>query len=794
LQLLSVLGTERFLNVVRLIWLDSISTLEKVISSLVLIHDSLGTEEAMKSYFLERSIRISWPFKSSHTLRITRLIQAGIPSDFGLSIDEYSKLLALKSLDQSDKQALGFITAYLNTRNLRLTSTTGVRTQRTSDILKYLVVEHEVPWWVDYTKISTQTLQDHINEFSLKLLSEDPSKWIHDFAQSGHALDIFDQLVQHMNNQQFDRILIAINPNFGSFLVSFNILMSRVSAPFSEYKWRMFVLEYVLKVKGINSADFVKHAFAALSKNASINAEHLRLELRRVATAAIESGEIRFTPIIDMIGHPIEDILTILEFDVEPNETRSFEGVMVHYLKFGAIQVGIYPKFYTYIDFSQELHRTFLQNEAHIRTVIREVLKDRLVRARIVRFESDHFIALLISILFPLTKRTLDKERKSIHHFISDLIGFTNAKVIHDLFYATLFEQSLSAHSETFRTSELLVTFLKKAEDQFQLKSIEKEVSIEIYEMNPTLKEFIIQTFFKSKSKLKLRNRERETDSSVSADTLDDWKKSKMARADSESNKIKDQQGKKSPQVDELEKKENDLDVETFKTKTKDLLTAAEMNEKNRDDHSSEVEKEEKKEKEIAGMPDETDLTDEKSQMDRELEEVPHVELDFEVNLKNAGLVIVWPYLERYFEILEMVSDKKFKSKKAARRAVQLLQYLVTGLDSAPEHELLLNKVLCGVEIATPIPFEIELSDQERNISEQMLKGLLQNWPRLKNTSIEALREGFLVRDGRLIETDDVWQLKVEDKTLDILMDGMPWSFGIIKLPWMSKRLNVEWR
>ena len=98
------------------------------------------------------------------------------------------------------------------------------------------------------------------------------------------------------------------------------------------------------------------------------------------------------------------------------------------------------------------------------------------------------------------------------------------------------------------------------------------------------------------------------------------------------------------------------------------------------------------------------------------------------------------------------------------------------------------------MKIATPIPFEIKLTDREREVSEQMLNGLLQNWPRLKNSSIDALREGFLVRDGRLIETDEVWQLKVEDKTLDILMDAMPWSFGIIKLPWMDKRMMVEWR
>ena len=744
LRLLYILGTERFLNVVKLLWKDSTIRLESVIKSLLIIHESLGMEEALKAYFMERYITISWPLNSDYLLRATRLIQAGIPADFNLSIDEYSKLLALKSLDQSDKQALSFISAYLNTRNFQLASISEIRSQRTSDILKYLIVENEVPWWVDYSKIGTKTVQDQIDEFSLKMLSEDPTKWIHDFVQSGHVLDIFSQLVKHINNQQFDRIILALNPSFGGFIVSFNMLISRISSSYSEDEYRLFVLKYVLNVKNINAANFIKDAFTSLSQNASINAEVLKLELQRAAAAAVESGEIRFRPLVDMLEAPIEAEESILISDVEQNETKSFDGILIHYLRFGSIQVGVYPKFDTYIEFSQNLQRAFLQNETHIRNVIQEELKNRRVRARIIRFESDHFIAALVSMLFPMTRLALAKEGKTLRNFISDLIGLTNAKVIHDLFYATILEQALSAHSQTFSTSDLLEPFIKKAGDQFQLKNIKKEVSIQIYEMSPTIREFVERTIFGGKSNLKLRGEDNETTSPIELERT-----------------------KFNEEGDELELKKADGEEKQGKQVEEQEATADQT----------------EKQKKV-----------EERELNEELEDVPHVELDFEVNLKNAGLVILWPYLERYFELLEMVNNKKFKSKKAARRAVQLLQYLVTGLDSAPEHELLLNKVLCGVEIATPMPFEIELSDQERDISEQMLKGLLQNWPRLKNTSIEALREGFLVRDGRLIETDEVWQLKVEDKTLDILMDSMPWSFGIIKLPWMNKRLNVEWR
>ncbi len=175
------------------------------------------------------------------------------------------------------------------------------------------------------------------------------------------------------------------------------------------------------------------------------------------------------------------------------------------------------------------------------------------------------------------------------------------------------------------------------------------------------------------------------------------------------------------------------------------------------------------------------------------IEETQDVIIDHRVLIRNAGIVIIWPYLTRYFELLDMTEDKNFRTEAEAIRAVHLLQYLATGTTLAPEHELLLNKILCGLKIATPIPREVVLTEKEIEISDKMLKGVLQNWERLKSSSIEALREGFLIRDGYIIEKEKAWELKVEKKTLDILMENMPWGFGTIKLPWMQKRLNVEW-
>lgn len=184
-------------------------------------------------------------------------------------------------------------------------------------------------------------------------------------------------------------------------------------------------------------------------------------------------------------------------------------------------------------------------------------------------------------------------------------------------------------------------------------------------------------------------------------------------------------------------------------------------------------------------------------QIERKKEEIkdliPDITLDIQVNIFNAGLVILWPYIAQLFKMLHLTDKNEFVSPEAEIKAVHILQYAASGLEEAEEHHLLLNKVLCGVKLATPIPFEMELTESDKNLTNQMLKGVLQNWNRLNNTSIEAMRETFLMREGMLDETEKNFQLKVEKKTLDILLESMPWSFGMIKLPWMQKRLLVEW-
>jgi len=125
---------------------------------------------------------------------------------------------------------------------------------------------------------------------------------------------------------------------------------------------------------------------------------------------------------------------------------------------------------------------------------------------------------------------------------------------------------------------------------------------------------------------------------------------------------------------------------------------------------------------------------------------------------------------------------------------VHLLQYIVTGEERTPEYLLSLNKLLCGIHGGVPIVAGIQISAHEKDVIEQMLLGVIGHWSAIGQTSIAGLRETFLVREGRLSFQEDAWQLKVVTSTFDMLLDRLPWSFAIIKFPWMVEALHVSWR
>ena len=160
----------------------------------------------------------------------------------------------------------------------------------------------------------------------------------------------------------------------------------------------------------------------------------------------------------------------------------------------------------------------------------------------------------------------------------------------------------------------------------------------------------------------------------------------------------------------------------------------------------------------------------------------------------NAGQVLVSPYLSRLFEMLGLMKNFKFKDSAAAERGVHILQYLVDENCDAPEYQLVLNKILCGVKTGIPIVRSVSISESERTLVNSLLEGMIQNWKAIGNTSVLGFRQSFLQREGRLQRNEKGWYLLVQARSYDMLLDQLPWSFSLIKQPWMETVIHVEWR
>jgi len=159
----------------------------------------------------------------------------------------------------------------------------------------------------------------------------------------------------------------------------------------------------------------------------------------------------------------------------------------------------------------------------------------------------------------------------------------------------------------------------------------------------------------------------------------------------------------------------------------------------------------------------------------------------------NAGLSLIWPFMGRLFRMLDMVEDKDFRDEPQRMRAVQLMQYIATGRAYNPESDLLLNKIMCGMDIGIPVAPELDISEREEQLVESMMKGVLHNWEKMHGTSIPTFRQSFLQREGRLQWRESFWELIVEKKAYDVLLSTLPWQINMIKYSWMPQPLKVVW-
>lgn len=178
---------------------------------------------------------------------------------------------------------------------------------------------------------------------------------------------------------------------------------------------------------------------------------------------------------------------------------------------------------------------------------------------------------------------------------------------------------------------------------------------------------------------------------------------------------------------------------------------------------------------------------------DRTEAEVKHLAEDG-LFVRHAGLVLLHPFLHAFFKEVKLSKDGRFVNDFAVQRAMLFLQFLAMGDDHFQEYEMVVAKLLCGVPFEDPFDSSQKLSEIEKNTAEELLDDVIRQWEILKNTSSSGLREAFLQRAGKYYVRNDRHYLHVENSSIDMLLDRLPWALGPVKLPWMTHMLNVEWR
>ncbi|CAL2093886.1 conserved protein of unknown function [Tenacibaculum sp. 190524A02b] len=165
---------------------------------------------------------------------------------------------------------------------------------------------------------------------------------------------------------------------------------------------------------------------------------------------------------------------------------------------------------------------------------------------------------------------------------------------------------------------------------------------------------------------------------------------------------------------------------------------------------------------------------------------------DTELYVENVGIILVHPFLKYFFKNLELFDEEK-KELINPVKAAHLLHYIATKETKAYENNMLFEKILCGIPENQPINRFVDITENEKEEVENMLKSMLSNWTKMESSSIELLRNEFLQRSGKLTIKKGKIHVKVERKPQDILINNINWNISIIKFPWIKNLIQVAW-
>ena len=164
-----------------------------------------------------------------------------------------------------------------------------------------------------------------------------------------------------------------------------------------------------------------------------------------------------------------------------------------------------------------------------------------------------------------------------------------------------------------------------------------------------------------------------------------------------------------------------------------------------------------------------------------------------ELYLSEVGIILLHPFFRTFFENLKLLEGRDFVNQDARIRAAHLIQYLATGDMTHEEYEMDWAKILCGIELNLPIQRNAGLTNAELEESDLLVQAMIDNWTAVGEASPSFIRENFFRRQGKLVKLGESWTLSVEENTMDILLQRLPWGLGVVKLPWLPFIIYVDW-
>lgn len=163
--------------------------------------------------------------------------------------------------------------------------------------------------------------------------------------------------------------------------------------------------------------------------------------------------------------------------------------------------------------------------------------------------------------------------------------------------------------------------------------------------------------------------------------------------------------------------------------------------------------------------------------------------------ISNGGLVLLHPFLKSLFEQLNLCeANGNWKSKLSQHKAILLTQYLIDGSTRIHESDLVLNKILCGFPIVEIVNVKLKITKKEKQKCLRLLEAVKAHWKVMNHSSFEAIQQTFLQREAKLECTNGKhFELWIEEKGVDILLEQLPWGIATIQTPWMENYLNCYW-